>query len=203
MKKSAEEVERLVTEHLPVARMMAAAKCGIPSQFDEVFPAALEGLWQAVVGHDPARASLKTYVNRKVKHRINDYFRKVNGRTDVINERSGLGTGSEKRGRHVQFITLDYLEPGTDEPVAMRIPDESSPCPSAELLRSELCRRVRQLFNRTDLKDQERQVLLLHFFEDFSLEEIAARFGLTYARIHQVRQRAMQKLRLRSVELTN
>ena len=45
------------------------------------------------------------------------------------------------------------------------------------------------------LKDQERTVLALNFFEELKLQEIAVVMGLSVCRISQIRTAALLKLR--------
>lgn len=51
------------------------------------------------------------------------------------------------------------------------------------------------------LKEQERTVLALNFFEELKLQEIAAVLGLSVCRISQIRTAALAKLRLRLSDL--
>jgi RNA polymerase sigma factor for flagellar operon FliA len=46
-----------------------------------------------------------------------------------------------------------------------------------------------------ELKDQERTVLSLYYFEDLKLHEIATIVGLTESRISQIRSKALLRLR--------
>jgi RNA polymerase sigma factor FliA len=51
------------------------------------------------------------------------------------------------------------------------------------------------------LKEQERTVLALNFFEELKLQEIAAVLGLSVCRISQIRTAALAKLRAALSEL--
>jgi RNA polymerase sigma factor for flagellar operon FliA len=46
-----------------------------------------------------------------------------------------------------------------------------------------------------NLKDQERTVLALYYFEELKLHEIAKVLGLTESRVSQIRAKALGKLR--------
>ena len=48
----------------------------------------------------------------------------------------------------------------------------------------------------TKLKEQERMVLALNFFEELKLQEIARVLGLSVCRISQIRTAALAKLRV-------
>lgn len=70
----------------------------------------------------------------------------------------------------------------------------SGTSPSGKLLRKELCRRVQEAL--TQLKDQDREVLVLRYLEQLSLSEIAAVLGSTEGAIKLRHLRALERLRL-------
>jgi len=75
------------------------------------------------------------------------------------------------------------------------ITDERHPSAMDSLEREEELAIVRAAIG--DLKEQERTVLALNFFEELKLQEIAEVLGLSVCRISQIRTAALGKLRLR------
>src|SRR5262249_21903952 len=65
--------------------------------------------------------------------------------------------------------------------------------PSARLQRDEVCGRLRQAL--VELKDSDREVLVLRYLEDLSPTEIAAVLGVTEATVKMRQLRALRRLR--------
>jgi RNA polymerase sigma-70 factor (ECF subfamily) len=91
-----------------------------------------------------------------------------------------------------------------EEPDVLRLPDESAAklaswladvgsSPSARLLRSERCRRVRQALD--ELPERDREVLVLRHLEQLSTAEIAAVLGLREGAVKVRHLRALKRLR--------
>ena len=88
--------------------------------------------------------------------------------------------------------------------VTLRLPDEShikladrliasGPSPSVQLMRSELRRRLRAALDQ--LKTQDREVLVLLYLEQLSIQEVAAVVGLSDRAVTMRHLRALERLR--------
>jgi len=115
-----------------------------------------------------------------------------------------LGIGLETLWRW-QAATEDAVQISIDQPVAH--PDGRAAAP-AELIEGGSGEQVELRVNTEQevgvlreeilrLKDRERVVLTLYYFEELKLHEIAQVLGLTESRISQIRTRALQTLRER------
>jgi len=92
-----------------------------------------------------------------------------------------------------------------DQPVDSNNPRSGTPAQSvagttAEMIEADLTRREEVKAMReaiVDLKEQERVVLSLYYFEELKLHEIGKIIELTESRVSQIRSRAVAKLRSR------
>jgi RNA polymerase sigma factor for flagellar operon FliA len=73
--------------------------------------------------------------------------------------------------------------------------DEGDADVEAEVTRREEVARLREEI--LNLKDQERLVLSLYYFEELKLHEIASILGVTESRVSQIRSKAVTNLRAR------
>jgi len=90
-----------------------------------------------------------------------------------------------------------FRRAGRELPSGDNLPDlpDDTPGPAQLLIREDMAAEVRKLF--AQLPPQQRAVLVLHFMEDFSLEDIAnvtgAPLGTVKSRLHHAK-RALKKL---------
>jgi len=70
--------------------------------------------------------------------------------------------------------------------------------PLASLIAGESRDALRRAVDQLD--DRERQVIILAFIEEFSLTDLATKFGVTESRVYQIRARALRSLREYLVE---
>ena len=83
-------------------------------------------------------------------------------------------------------------------------PSQTVPGTNGDMIEAELTRREEVEAMREailELKEQERIVLSLYYFEELKLHEIGAIIQLTESRVSQIRSRAVAKLRQRMAAL--
>ena len=88
-------------------------------------------------------------------------------------------SGSEDNPVTVEEYTADQDSPDLDSDITQR--------EEVQILRDEILK----------LKDQDRLVLSLYYFEGLKLHEIASVLGVTESRISQIRSKAIKELRKR------
>ena len=192
---------------------------------DDVMSAAVEGLRRAVEQFDPARGvRFETYCACRVRGAILDYLRTVDWlpramRTCVNQLRRSRGELTSLLGRDPsdeelaeslgltpeEFGNLSRLAGatgrvsldagGTDgeggsllESAALA--DRKAASPAAALHRQELRERLVR-----GLERQQRQVLILYYYEEMTMQEVGAALGLTTSRVSQVHGAAVAELR--------
>jgi RNA polymerase sigma factor for flagellar operon FliA len=94
---------------------------------------------------------------------------------------------------HLVRISLDRtFDDGDDSAPAFEAPSTDEPVDDL-LTRMQETTHLQEALTR--LRDQERKVLTLYYFEELRLHEIASLMGVTESRISQVRTRALARLR--------
>jgi RNA polymerase sigma factor for flagellar operon FliA len=96
------------------------------------------------------------------------------------------------------MVSLDaatVLQGDEDEPMSLLavLPDETSPDPEQEAMRSELRRALIQAIEH--LPERDRLVISLYYYEDLTLKEISAVLEVSESRVSQLHTAAMLKLR--------
>lgn len=107
-----QQVEAAVTQYLPLARKIAGERWAPGLDDGALFSAAMDGLWKACRSYD-GRGKLTTRIGTMCRQKIIDYVRTQIGRAD--------GTGAEKRGRHLSFVSLDHAEGDEGLPLAEQV----------------------------------------------------------------------------------
>lgn len=100
------------------------------------------------------------------------------------------------------FLPLD--QPIDDDAPRAGTPSQTVPGANGDMIEAELTRREEVEAMREailELKEQERIVLSLYYFEELKLHEIGAIIQLTESRVSQIRSRAVAKLRQRMAAL--
>ena len=87
------------------------------------------------------------------------------------------------------------IRPESGATLGDALTDDRLPSVDETLTREEEVGRVKNAI--AALKEQERTVLALNYFEELKLPEIATVLGLSVCRISQIRTAALAKLRLR------
>lgn len=112
----------------------------------------------------------------------------------------------EKENLSIKYISLDapISENGDDSRVLGDFIEGSDGTEAYMfILHSEFKKKLAEIFRDSLLNEKEKEVLRSRYGiesdngEELTLEEIAARFGLTRERIRQIEERALQKLRKR------
>lgn len=101
----------------------------------------------------------------------------------------------------LSILSLDEPMRSSDDGEGLRLadslPDASAPDPEAELQKVEGEARRRELVARAlaKLTDKERMVITLYYYEELTTKEIGQVLGLTPARVSQLHNRAILRLR--------
>jgi RNA polymerase sigma-70 factor (ECF subfamily) len=104
------------------------------------------------------------------------------------------------RSRPVALAWLSFFEAERLEGRQATLPSPD-PSPAGALLQIELGRRVRQCVDR--LPEKHRQVILLRFFEDASLPDMAAVLGCSTGTVKSRLHHALEKLRQMKLNLSD
>jgi RNA polymerase sigma factor for flagellar operon FliA len=75
---------------------------------------------------------------------------------------------------------------------AMQIEDDRSPTPSEELEFGESRRVIHESIE--ELPEQEREIILMYYFKDLTLQEVSERLGLSKSWASRLHSRAVQHL---------
>ena len=144
------------------------------------------GLIRAVDTFDPGRGStFATYAVPVIRNSIHSEMRRIRP----------LSYDAIRRGAEPpQFLSLDL--PRWDDPDSDSIGDSmASECPGPEELleASEEAALVRRAVSA--LNPRERELLVMRYGEDFTLEDMGAQAGVSSARAGQIHATALRRLR--------
>lgn len=95
--------------------------------------------------------------------------------------------------RAVLSLDSNTLQDDEDHSLSSRLEDPNSESPDAELNRQGTTEKIQDQLNQ--LKERDRLILVLYYYEDLTLNEIAMLLGLTEARISQIIGKLLLQLR--------
>jgi RNA polymerase sigma factor for flagellar operon FliA len=165
--------ERILA-NLDLPRMLAARvwrriKRRLP--LDDLVEAGMLGLVKASDRFDPGQKVLfRTFANARVLGAIIDMIR------------------SETKSRHGRKETPTVVSLG-DKPELLYELRDRQPDPEVAADLAEVWKQLRCL------PEREQQIIRLYYGEDLEDREIAVQFGISAARVMQIRNRALEKLR--------
>lgn len=215
---SPEEI-RLVKHYLPFVAQVAdrAHQKNYTSDKNDILQDAYAGLLEAVRKWDPAQGrEFRRYAPTLIGHRIIDAVRRgshlprrrydrmkqVQQAVAELSQRKGTGTPSDEAVAATTGLTTEQVRQAYDDADNRRVMSldhlpsvevhdrvvsaESDAIDAADdaALHSQMFESIKSL------NDRQKQVLALYYYENLTLQEIAAVFGVHHTRIHQILTRA-------------
>jgi RNA polymerase sigma factor (sigma-70 family) len=182
---SEEEIEELI----PYVKVVAQASEYIGCDDFSIFSAALKGLLEAAKNFDPSKGTkFKSYANRIVKHRIADYKRGIGYRSDN-------NIGRVKHGCDIEHVHMDLIPDGSNNSISDIIKDEKELGGAVELEIKDKYNILHKTLSCCGLTKQEKEIIELIYFKDLKMIEVAAIKELTTSRIHQIKTKALSKIK--------
>lgn len=216
--------DRLVEEHLPLARYLARRFVHRGEPLDDLVQVALLGLLKAVERFDPWRGlRFSTFATPTILGELKRHFRdrgwavRVPRRVQELHVRLArvVGALSQELGRSPTTAEIAAAADATEEEVleAMeagglyRLASLDAPAPEADgTERSERLGDDDDSFDAVEhrlelsalldvLPDRERTIVYLRFFRGLTQSEIAARVGISQMHVSRLLTRSLEQLR--------
>lgn len=164
-----------VERHIPLAksivnRLYGSVRCR--ATYDDLLAAALVGLWKAIAGYDPKRASFSTYATFRIRGSIQEWLLKMRRQ------------GHNHLVAPLAFKNLSVKQWAVHSDLIGRL----DPTPPLELLEE-----VEKVL--ADCDDRERAYLHERFWEGSEFREIARKHGVSHQWVYFVIHRALDRLR--------
>jgi RNA polymerase sigma factor (sigma-70 family) len=174
------DTAQLVESHLWLALAVARS-----FSWDEtVEAAAVDGLLKAGRKHNYT-GRFESFARRCIRFHVLDRIRTINGRTEA---------GKARLGTNLTRIGLDDVIGDHEYSLAETIPDERAVTPDRAAMHSEL----RPLLKVANLNRNEAFALEEFFFKGEMPSKIAPKLNVTPARVSQIVNKAVHKIRLAS-----
>lgn len=154
----------------------------------DYFQFGIEGLSEAIDRFDPDYGTkFETYAIQRIRGKIYDELRKYNEKISVpaFSENTTLASAA----------TLSINYPSNDESgmqLYELLPGDSEK-PDALLEKNELKQRLVELIK--ELKERERTILSLYYYEELNYKEIAQVLNITVSRVSQIHSRILNNLK--------
>lgn len=176
-------------DHLHLAGMVTKWMCRSWYERDEVWSAALDGLWHAAKYWEPGQAKFSTYAVSCMVGTVQGYRM----RAQRFRVRNGCRRGREWQTRVRLFSEMGVVFVGGNANLFAYEPDDRWDETTSDLY-VVLVNALNALPKRTA------QILRMLFGlvksrREYTLGEVAKHFGVTKSRIRQIAQRALDKLR--------
>lgn len=209
--------DQLITNHTDIARRIAlkiARRCPQWMAREDLVAAGMRGLTEAADRYDVNRAEpFLAFAERRIRGAVLDELRcgdllprrkrtlarRVDGAIREI-ENSGEVANDERVADRLGVSVdhyrsrLAHLVHVGVEPLDAEGPDhDGSTAPDAIAAQRQMFAQLRTAFDQLEQRDA--QILLLHYEEDLSYQEIAKRLGITASRVCQLLWRAVDRLR--------
>ncbi|HEY3942728.1 MAG TPA: FliA/WhiG family RNA polymerase sigma factor [Acidimicrobiales bacterium] len=209
----------LVTTHMPLVRFVAARLLPMVRQHvhhDALVEHGVIGLTEALIRFEPDRGiRFETFAVPRIRGSILDEIRSVDWTPRSVRTKArALAAAHEElqwtlhrpptdaevasqlewSTDEVERVTL-LIQRGSigviDDHIRDQAPDPAAD-PAVILEQQEERQAVRHAM--VNLRDRERQVIELYYFEEYTLAQIAAVLGVTEGRVSQIRSRAVTKM---------
>ena len=198
------ERDRLIASHLGLVHHVArqvSRRLAVDVDFDELVSAGTIGLMNAVDSFDISRGNtFSTFAAPRIRGAILDELRRQDHLPRSLRRKMrDITTAREALSRADAQAPTDQMVADNTNPRS-GTPSQSVAGTTAEMIETDLTHREEVEAMReaiVDLKEQERMVLSLYYFEELKLHEIGKIIELTESRVSQIRSRAVAKLRTR------
>jgi RNA polymerase sigma factor FliA len=215
------EHEQLVIEHVPVVRFIARQiHKRLPQHvpIEDLYGAGVVGLLEALDRFNPSKqVEFRSYAQFRIRGSILDSLRELDWGS------RGMRRKARDIERTIQMLTARLSRPPSDREIAQEmnthlaayqklqsklkgleialldpadlidVPSRHEDDPLFRFLNAELRERLAEAIR--NLREQERQVLTLYYYEDLKQKEIASILGLGESRISQILNSAVIHLR--------
>lgn len=179
--------EQTILKHFNYAKGMAVNIClsiGIqdPWVIQDCKSEAIEALIRCVDNYDESRgASMKTYISKRLKGAVIDYFR----------QETGFRTRSTHKANSERFNWFNYDDiydlansftysvNGTEKTVCNK----------------DLCSQIFKYADNINVKHNISKILQLYFFDGYTLEEVGNEIGVCDTRVSQIINATLRKIR--------
>lgn len=154
----------------------------------DYFQFGIEGLSEAIDRFDPDYGTkFETYAIQRIRGKIYDELRKNSEKLSV--------SAYSKNVIYTEASTLSVNHPSSEE-VGLQLyemlPGDSE-IPDALLEKNELKQKLIELIK--NLKERERTILSLYYYEDLNYKEIAQVLNITVSRVSQIHSRILNLLK--------
>jgi len=184
---------RDVEPYLAIVRDVAARyarRIPVWVQRDDLFAAGAAGVFEALRRSEVARGpKFELYLRTRIRGAIIDELRAQ----DWLSRRARRQATAWAEGRSSRVGSTVIALEDVSEEVIGKLPD---PAPSVEDELATQSEHAELALAVAALPDRERVVVTLHYMEDVEMKAIAARLGVSQARVSQLRSRAIRSLRL-------
>jgi RNA polymerase sigma factor FliA len=215
------EQERLVIEHVPIVRFIARQiHKRLPQHvaIEDLYGAGLVGLLEALDRFVPSKqVEFRSYAQFRIRGSILDSLRELDWGS------RGMRRKGREIEQTIQTLTARFNRPPVDREIAeemntdlaayqklvsklkglevdsldpaelIDVPSRREDDPLFRFLNAELQQRLADAIS--NLREQERRVLTLYYYEDLKQKEIASLLGLGESRISQILTSAVVRLR--------
>ena len=176
--------EKLIKHNLRLVAHVVKKYQGLPDDLDDLISIGTIGLIKAVMTYDPQKGNrLAAYAARCIDNELLMYLRSKKKTAREISLYEPIGI--DKEGNEIHL--LDIVE-SEGEDIA------------EQYNRKEDAKRL-YLYLDSELKEQEKQVLLLRYGlggkEEFTQKQVAANLGISRSYVSRIEKNAIEKLRLR------
>lgn len=174
----------LIERNLRLVAHVVKKYQGLPDDLDDLISIGTIGLIKAVMTYDPQKGNrLAAYAARCIDNELLMYLRSKKKTAREISLYEPIGI--DKEGNEIHL--LDIVE-NEGEDIA------------EQYNRKEDAKRL-YLYLGSELKEQEKQVLLLRYGlggkEEFTQKQVAAKLGISRSYVSRIEKNAIEKLRLR------
>lgn len=217
--------DRVVEAHLYIAEIIARKFSGRGVDYDDLFQVAALALTKAVERFDPERGvkfasfvtpgmvgEVKNYFRDKARvirppRRVTELARLVEAAREKLTQELGHAPLVEEIAEYANLTedeVLEGLEAASAQPVSLDMQtseeDEEMKLSSvlgaedkgyAEFENADLLRRSME-----SLTSQQKEIIILRFFENLSQREVAQRIGVSQMSVSRAERSALEKMRL-------
>ncbi|MDR1066755.1 MAG: FliA/WhiG family RNA polymerase sigma factor [Clostridiales bacterium] len=214
--------EKLIIKYAPLVKLVVKRLSIQTVEYEDMISYGIFGLIDAIDKFDPSKGvKFETYASLRVKGAILDSLRKMDWlprsirqkkrRLDSVRAKleNELGRPPDERdvalemgvplkearvmindASALSLISLDeYIEKNAELPYA---DSQGADSPEESLNRNEVKKILAQAIEK--LTDREREVITLHYFEEFTIKEISVALGISESRASQLRSSAISRM---------
>ncbi len=151
----------------------------------DYFQIGVEGLSEAIDRFDPEYGTkFETYAIKRIRGKIIDTIRKIKHRTTIVD--------TQNSPNYYNDVSLTNMVDKDDTMLYEMLPSEEKTPEDLVEKDEEKLLLVEEL---KKLKERDRLVITLYYYENLNYKEIAEVLGITVSRVSQIHSRLMKKLK--------